>query len=67
MGGGQARVDFKAGVERAVTPLSMSHPGSGSPLCALPYTTTQVEFEVVDETGPILQQVFPAVYNFVAE
>jgi len=68
MGGGQARVDFQAGNERGVAPASMSNPGSGDPLCALPYTTTHVEFEVVDSTGQqILTTRFPAVYNFVAE
>ena len=67
MGGGQARVDFQAGVERTVQPASMSHPGSGSPNCALPYATTHVEFEVVDTTGQqVLTQSFPAPYSFVA-
>jgi len=68
MGGGQARLDFQAGVERGVEPLSMSHPGSGSPICALPYTTTHVEFEVFDVATqqPVLEQRFPAVYNLVA-
>ena len=69
MGGGQARVDFEAGVERGVAPLGMSHPGSGMALCALPYTTTHVEFDVFD-TGTqqsVLEVRFPAVYHFVAE
>lgn len=68
MGGGLARVDFQAGVERTVEPASMSHPGSGSPTCTLPYTTTHVEFEVFDGATqqPVLEQRFPAVYNFVA-
>jgi hypothetical protein len=68
MGGGQARVDFQAGVERGVEPLGMSHPGYGAPMCTLPYTTTHVEFEVVDVTTQqqVLEQRFPAVYNFVA-
>ena len=68
MGGGQARVAFQAGVERSVEPASMSHPGSGSPMCTLPYTTTQVEFELIDVATQqqILEQRFPAVYYFVA-
>ena len=68
MGGGQAGVDFQAHVERSVAPASMSHPGSGSPMCSLPYTTTQVELEVFDvgTQQTILTQRFPAVYNFVA-
>jgi len=67
MGGGQAGVDFQAGVERGVAPASMSHPGQGMALCALPYTTTQVEFEVIgsDADHPLLVQRFPAVYHFV--
>jgi hypothetical protein len=60
-------VDFQAAVERGVEPLGMNHPGSGAPMWALPYTTTDVEFEVVDEAGQqVLTQRFPAVYNFVA-
>lgn len=68
MGGGEAGVDFQAGVERGVAPLSMSHPGYGSPLCALPYATTEVEFEVVDVTTQqqVLSQRFPMAYSFVA-
>lgn len=67
MGGGQARVDFQAGVERGVAPASMSHPGQGMAICTLPYTTTQVEFEVIgsDADHPLLVQRFPAVYHFV--
>jgi hypothetical protein len=65
MGGGQARVDFAAGVEQPVSPASMSSPEA---LCTLPFTTTLVEFEVVDSTGAqVLTQSFPAAYNFVAE
>ena len=69
MGGGQARVDFQAGVERGIAPASMSHPGSGMSLCALPYTTTHVEFEVFDVSTQraILEVRFPAAYHFVAE
>jgi hypothetical protein len=69
MGGGQARVDFEAGVERDVAPQSMSHPGHGAPMCTLPYTTTQVEIEVVDpSTGrQVVAAVFPAVYHFRPE
>ena len=68
MGGGQARVDFQAGVERGVEPASMSHPGSGAPICPLPYTTTHVEFEVFDAATqqPVLEQRFAASYSFVA-
>jgi hypothetical protein len=67
LGGGQAGVAFQAGVEREVQPASMSHPGTGSPLCALPFTTTHVEIEVVDRTGQqVLTQSFPASYGFVA-
>ena len=67
MGGGQARVDFQAGQERGVAPASMSHPGQGMAICTLPYTTTEVEFEVIgtDADHPILVQRFPAVYHFV--
>jgi hypothetical protein len=67
MGGGQARVDFQAGEERGVAPASMSHPGQGMAICTLPYTTTQVEFEVIgtDADRPLLVQRFPAVYHFV--
>ncbi len=64
MGGGLAGVDFSAGVEREVSPASMSSLGS----CTLPYTTTLVEFEVVDVVGgggQILTQSFPATYSFV--
>lgn len=68
MGGGQARVDFPAGVELVVSPLSMSNPGSGQPVCALPYSTSLVEFEVVSSAGlQLLTVSFPAVYNFVEE
>jgi hypothetical protein len=68
MGGGQAGVDFQAGVERAVAPLSMSHPGFGAPFCTLPYRTTHVEFEVFDVATQqvVLEQRFPATYDFVA-
>ena len=67
MGGGQARVSFQAGVERGVAPASVSHPGQGMAICTLPYTTTQVEFEVIgsDADQPLLVQRFPAVYHFV--
>lgn len=68
MGGGQAGVDFQAGVERTVSPASMSHPGPGMPLCLLPFATTQVEIEVVDAAqGVVVAQRFPAAYSFVAE
>ena len=69
MGGGQAGVDFQAGVERGVAPASMSHPGSGMALCTLPFTTTHVEFEVFDVSTQraVLEVRFPAVYRFVAE
>ena len=69
MGGGQAFVDFQAGIERGVAPASMSHPGAGMALCNLPYTTTHVEFEVFDITTqqPVLEVRIPAVYNFVAQ
>ena len=69
MGGGQARVDFQAGVERGIAPASMSHPGSGMALCILPYTTTHVEFEVFDVNTQraILEVSIPSVYHFVAE
>jgi hypothetical protein len=69
MGGGRVPVNFQADVEQTVAPASMSHPGYGMPLCALPYTTTQVEFEVfdVDTQRPILEVRLPAVYHFVAE
>jgi hypothetical protein len=69
MGGGQARVDFQAGVERGVAPLSMSHPGYGMAVCVLPYTTTHVEFEVFDvgTQRSVLEVRFPAVYHFVAQ
>ena len=68
MGGGQAGVDFQAGVERGVGPASMSHPGSGMALCALPYATTQIEIEVVDTAqNVVVAQRFPAAYSFVAE
>jgi hypothetical protein len=63
MGGGRAGVDFSAGVEREVSPASMS--GGGA--CTLPYPTTLVEFEVIDATGvQILTQSFPVSYSFVA-
>jgi hypothetical protein len=69
MGGGQVNVDFQAGIERGVEPASMSHPGSGMALCTLPYTTTQVELEVVDANTqrPVLEVRVPVVYHFVAE
>jgi hypothetical protein len=69
MGGGVI-VSFQSGVEREVQPGSMSNPGNAGPVCTLPYTTTQVEFEVLDITT---EQLFggsfryPAVYHFVAE
>lgn len=65
MGGGRAWVDFRAGVETPVTPASMSHPGDAS-LCTLPFTTTQVEVEVLSTVDQILTQRFPMVYHFVA-
>ncbi len=65
MGGGQAGVDFQAGVERPVAPASMSSPTA---VCALPYATTQVEIEVVDAAqNVVVAQRFPAAYSFVAE
>ena len=66
MGGGLI-ADFQANVERGVAPASLSHPGHGMPICALPYTTTEVEFEVIgnDAEQPLLVQRFPAVYHFV--
>lgn len=69
MGGGQARVDFVAGIERGVAPASMSAPGDAQGVCSLPYTTTHVEFEVfdIDAQRPVLEVRIPAVYNFVAE
>lgn len=67
MGGGFAHLEFQAGVERVLTPASMSHPGTGSPICALPYATSQVEIEVLDADGqPVLAQRFPSAYSFVA-
>jgi len=68
MGGG-AIVSFQSGVEREVQPASMSNPGTVGPVCALPYTTTQVEFEVLDlaiEERFGVPLSFPAVYHFVA-
>ena len=63
MGGGRTSVDFSAGVEREVSPASMSSGGA----CTLPYTTPLVEFEVIDATGTqVLTQSFPASYSFVA-
>ena len=69
MGGGQARVDFLAGIERGVAPASMSAGGGAEGVCSLPYTTTHVEFEVFDVNTqrPVLEVRIPAVYNFVAE
>ena len=68
MGGGLARVDFEAGVEQELEPGSMSNPGSGQPLCALPYSTTHVEVEVFDGTSSrqLLSQQFARGYQFVA-
>jgi hypothetical protein len=67
MGGGLAHLDFQAGVERVLKPASMSNPGSGAPVCALPYSTSQVEIEVVDASGQqLLTQSFPSAYAFVA-
>jgi hypothetical protein len=63
MGGGRAGVDFQGGVAREVRPASMSSGGH----CALPYTTTQLEFEVIAAGGEsVLQQRFPMSYHFVA-
>jgi hypothetical protein len=69
MGGGQARIDFLAGIERGVAPASMSASGGAEGVCTLPYTTTYVEFEVFDVNTqrPVLEVRIPAVYNFVAE
>ena len=65
MGGGISFQDLAAGVERVVTPGNMNNP---TPPCALPYTTTQVEIEVLDASGRlVLTDRFPAVYNFVPE
>jgi hypothetical protein len=62
MGGGAAGVEFSSGVEREVCPASMS---GGA--CTLPYTTTLVEFEVIDASGAqLLAQSFPAAYSFIA-
>ncbi len=67
LGGGRARVNFEAGREQVVTPASMSNPGGVQPVCALPYITTHVEFEVLDSAGTVvLQQQFRADYLFVA-
>jgi hypothetical protein len=62
-----ARVPFQAGREQIVSPASMSNPGpgSGQPLCTLPYTTTLVEIEVLDGETTVLQRQFPVVYQFV--
>jgi hypothetical protein len=66
MGGGRTGVNFQADREQVVAPASMSNPGGDQPVCVLPYTTTHVEFEVLDGTGtPVWQQQFPAVYRFV--
>ena len=62
MGGGRAGVNFQGGVAQEVTPASMS--GGGQ--CALPYTTTQLEFEVIAGGESVLQQRFPMTYHFVA-
>ncbi len=62
MGGGRAGVDFQGGVAQGVRPASMSSGGQ----CALPYTTTQVEFEVIAGGESVLQQRFPMTYHFVA-
>lgn len=67
MGGGHVR-GFPAGEEVLAAPLSMSHQADPLPPCALPYTTTEVEFVVLDSTGAIvLQTRFPGVYHFVPE
>jgi hypothetical protein len=68
MGGGLAHLDFEAGVEQQLEPGSMSNPGSGQPLCALPYSTTHVEVEIFDGTSnrQLLSQQFPRAYQFVA-
>jgi len=67
MGGGQLRA-FPAGEEVLAAPLSMSHQADPLPPCALPYTTTEVEFVVLDGSGAIvLQARFPGVYHFVPE
>jgi hypothetical protein len=47
-------------------PAGMSHPGTGAPICSLPYTTTHVELEVLGVGQQVLEQRFPAVYSFVA-
>jgi hypothetical protein len=66
MGGGQAHLEFQAGVELGVEPGSMSATGSGTPLCTLPFTTTLLEIEVIgaDANHPLVVQSFPAVYHF---
>lgn len=68
MGGGQAGVDLPAGEETLAAPLSMSHQANPLPPCTLPYTTTHVEFVVVDSATQevVLEARFPAVYDFVA-
>ena len=65
MGGGRAGVEFRGGVPEEVTPASMSSTAGN---CRLPYTTTHLEFEVIDPGGEsVLQQQFPMTYDFVAE
>jgi len=68
MGGGHVR-GFPAGEEVLAAPLSMSHQADPLPPCTLPYTTTEVEFVVLDgDSGAVvLQARFPSVYHFVPE
>jgi hypothetical protein len=67
LGGGLAHLSFVTNVEKTVAPASMSYTGT-EPACALPYTTTHVEFEVFDVVNQrqVLTQRFPMAYSFVA-
>jgi predicted small lipoprotein YifL len=66
--GGGGTYSFTAGVERVVEPFSVSNTGHDPPVCALPFTTTQVEFVVLEPgTGRVLfSQSLPATYHFLA-
>jgi hypothetical protein len=66
--GGGGTFWFTAGVERIVEPFSVSNTGHDPPVCTLPFTTTQVEFVVLEPgAGRVLfSQSLPATYRFVA-
>jgi hypothetical protein len=65
MGGGRFHF-FPADTDVVAMPGSMSHVSNPPPPCVLPYTTTHVEFVVLDGGQVILSTRHAARYHFVA-